>query len=119
MAVNYSGLSYECGEVNHTYSLLLKIGCNKNIIREMAHPKMIASDPCNYEIYLEVDQGCPKVDLSVFRDFVNKYKALFALGFIIFGIIIGLFGRPMWPTIIFLLIACSVALFFLVTLGVY
>ena len=54
------------------------------------------------------------VDLSVFWGFVNRHLALFAIGFIILGIIIGSFGRSMWGTIIFLLFAITITTIFLI-----
>ncbi len=115
VSVNYSAVGYPCPETNRTYELVVYVSCNKNVPKELAVPKIISSpDQCRYEILLEVDKGCPMVDLSMFWGFINRHLALFAIGFIILGIIIGAFGRSMWTTIIFLLFAITITSFFLV-----
>lgn len=114
VAVNYTGLSRNCGDTDKPYQFIVYVACNAQIPRTLAVPKMISSGPCNYEIYLEVDKGCPMVDLNMFWTFVEKYKALFAIGFIVLGIMVGAFGQKMWNQIIFTMFAVTIAAFFLV-----
>jgi len=92
------------------YSLSLYVKCNKNIKKENAVPKLISENPCEYQILLEVDRGCPIVSLSVLLSFITVHTPLFSVGFIVLGLALGIYGRSMWPTVIFGLVAFSVTI---------
>ncbi len=112
--INYTGMGYTCNATNSSFNLVVDVVCNHNIDREHAVPVLLANKSCTYQYLLEVNDACPKVDLSVIFTFINKYLVIFCIGFIVLGIIIGLFGRSMWTTIIFLLFSLTITMLFLV-----
>ena len=75
---------------------------------------MIHENECEYGILIKVANGCPMVDLSMIYKFFQTYSTFFAIGFVIVGMIIGVFGRPMWNSIVFLLFTMTVTGIFLV-----
>ena len=113
LKVNYSSLGLPCNDYD-TYNLIIYILCDPSIPKESAKPILLRADTCHYEAIIRVANGCQKVDFSVFWEFIEKNSALFAIGFVLFGMIIGVFGRPMWNTIVFLLFTLTITGAFLI-----
>jgi hypothetical protein len=113
LEVNYGALGLPCNIID-TYNLTVYIVCDPDIPKESAKPILLYADTCHYKAMIRVANGCPKVDLSMFWEFIKKNSTLFVVGFVLFGMIIGVFGRPMWNTIVFLLFALTITGAFLV-----
>ena len=108
MLVDYTKLGQTCSaNTSQNYSLTLYVKCNKDLKKENASLKVISESQCGYSIMMEVDKGCPVVSLSVIMAFITLHTPLFSVGFIVLGVALGIFGRSMWTTVIFGLVAFS------------
>lgn len=113
LTVDYTSLGLACA-AEETYNLTIYVTCNSKVPKETAQPLLLSSSPCSFKVLVDVANGCPKVDLSVFWEFIKKNSVFFVIGFVLFGMVIGVFGRPMWNTIVFLLFTVSITGLFLV-----
>lgn len=113
MMVNYANSGLQCmSNSSRNYSLSVYVKCNKGISKANAVPVARKEDDCTYSVMLEVDKGCPYISLSVLLTFVTQNTPLFSVGFMVLGVALGLFGRSMWKTVVFGLVAfsCIIAL---------
>lgn len=106
VVINYPGATCKENELLN-YTLLLYVKCNSGINKDTALPTLISKSECTYSVMLEVDKGCPIVSLSVILEFITMHTPLFSVGFIVLGVALGIFGRSMWPTVVFGLVTFS------------
>lgn len=109
VTVDYSVLGHPCDFSGNYYNLTIHTVCNRAVPKQLAKAVLISEDKCSYEVMIEVEDACAKVDLSAARDFVESHSVLLAIGLGILGITVGVFGRPMWNSIVFLLFAATAA----------
>ncbi len=114
MTVNYTGSGVQCMSSGKNYSLVVYVRCNKDVTKAKAVPVATKSDNCSYIVVLEVDKGCPYLSVSILTTFINDNTPLFSVGFIVLGVALGLFGRSMWKTVVFGLVAFSCVIAILV-----
>ena len=87
------------------YSFVVYVKCNQSVQRAAAIPQIILEEPCNYAVLIESRSGCPVFTISMVVAFIQANVPFFAMCFIVFGLALGVFGRSMWKTMIFAIVA--------------
>lgn len=118
LIVNYTSSGLPCYETGKNttdafYEILMFVECNKSVSSSKAVPVITSVDDkrCKFMLRIQAETGCPIFNFSTFFKFIEVYKPLFAIGFILLGTIIGVFGKPMWKGILFILMAFTIISF--------
>lgn len=106
VVVDYSRIGLYCN-ANTNYSFIVYVTCNNGLNKNQAIVSISSIDECKYAVIIEERAGCP-ADLSIIDTYVQMHKYIFSLGFIVFGVLLGIFGRSLWSTMIFVLVAISI-----------
>jgi len=109
--MNFTSIGKNCTIHNCTHTPQIFVGCDPLVPTNSAQPEMFDLSPCTYSVFLNVQDGCPLVDIGAIT---TKIQSVFyQLGWIMFiiliaiGLGIGVYGRKMWKAIIFVLLALT------------
>jgi len=96
--------SVDCPSRNATKtSFSSKIICNANITAQ-GEAKIdtadYTTDPCELKVVVEHNAGCPAIDLSPVKGFIEACKWIIGITFIIVGPVIGMLGKRWFPWVV-------------------